>query len=63
MKTSYYIISSRDARVLGVTGFRNGNTEKGYVVTVGDLVTASEQIMKSAKPVSEQEAEKFIKEL
>lgn len=63
MTTQYYIISSKDAHILGVTSFRHGNEKKGFVVTVGDMVTASEDIKKSAKPVSESEAIKFIKDL
>lgn len=63
MRQLYYIISSEDAHKLGVTAFRKGDNVRGYVVTVGDLVTAPEEIRDSALPVSEKEAERFIKEL
>lgn len=63
MTVPYYIISSKDAQTLGVTTFRRGNANKGYVVTVGDLATAPDHIRKTARPVSEKEAEQFINEL
>ncbi len=63
MTVPYYIISSEDAHAIGVASFRRGNLHDGYVVTVGDLVTASQEIKDRARPVSEQEAKEFIKKL
>ena len=59
----YYIISHRDAARLGLTGYRQGTPEKGYVVHSGDFVGATEDFLERAQLVSEQEALNFIKTL
>lgn len=63
MRTHYYIISAQDARFLGVTEYRRGNTEVGFLVHGGDLETAPEQIKAAAREVTENEALKFIEGL
>jgi len=63
MKQYYYIISAESARKLGVTAFRRGNEEKGYLVTSGDLVTAADDIWSSATRVTEKEAFEFVEQL
>lgn len=63
MKTRYYIISAQDAMFLGVTEYRRGNAEKGYIVNGGDLATAPQQIKNNAQEVTEQEALIFIEQL
>ena len=63
MKTKYYIISAQDAHQLGITSFRQGNAQKGYLVNVGDLSTATQNIIARAQEVTEQEALAFIETL
>jgi len=63
MKQYYYIISAESARRLGVTAFRRGNEELGYLVTSGDLVTAADDIRRDAVQVTEKEAFEFIEQL
>lgn len=59
----YYIITVEDAVALNLTDYRRGSSEKGYVVTSGDLVTASQSIKDRAKEVTLSEAKAFIKAL
>lgn len=60
---SYYIIPAEDAQRLGVTRFRKGNAEHGYVVTPGDLSGADAGILQRARKVTERQALNFIKKL
>lgn len=59
----YYIISAESARKLGVTDFRRGNEDMGYLVTPGDLVTAADDIRRDAVQVTEKEAFEFVEQL
>ncbi len=59
----YYIINSSDAKRLGLTGFRQGNASKGYLVHTGDFICATEDFMERAEEVSETQAKNFIKSL
>ena len=59
----YYIISHTDACRLGVTQYRQGNPQAGYVVHSGDFACATEDFLERAQPVSEKEALDFIKAL
>lgn len=63
MNTKYYIIKADHARMVGVTDFRQGNEEKGYVVNGGDLVTAPQDVRTEAREVTEQEALEFVSNL
>ena len=63
MTTKYYIISADDARLIGVTEFRNGNEEKGYVVNGGDIEKAPRNVKRKARLVSENEALDFVSNL
>lgn len=63
MRQVYFIISSEDAWLLSLAQFRKGNSEKGYVVHSGDLVSAPRDIRNRAREVTEQEALEFIKQL
>lgn len=59
----YYLISNKAAEQLGVTGFRQGSREKGYLVNVGDLATASDSIREGAQEMTVMEALNFLNEL
>lgn len=59
----YYLISARDASRLEVTDFRQGNNEVGYIVTSGDLVTATEDILSAAKELTADEAKTLINKI
>lgn len=59
----YYIISHTDACRLGVSQYRQGNPDVGYVVHSGDFACATEDFLERAQLVSEQEALDFIKTL
>jgi len=63
MTTKYYIISADNARTLGVTSFRNGSEEKGYLVNDSDVEYAPGNIRREAREVSVQEAKEFVKNL
>lgn len=62
-KLKYYIISADDARRLGVADFREGNNEDGYLVHSGDFACATEDFIERALPVTEKEAQDFVKSL
>lgn len=53
----YYLIPFVLASKLGVTGFRHGNSNVGYVVTAGDLVPLGIEVAKAAGAVAMSEAE------
>lgn len=59
----YYIISSDDAKRLGVTEYRQGNSVKGYLVHSGDFICATDDFLERAQLVTESEAKEFIKSL
>lgn len=63
MNTKYYIISYEDARQMGVTEFRLGSPEKGYIVNSGDFGVVNGEIQERAQEVSEKEAKEFIEKL
>ena len=63
MNTKYYIISNEDARQMGVTEFRLGSPEKGYIVNSGDFGVVNGEILARAQEVSEKEAKEFIEKL
>ena len=62
-KLKYYIISADDARRLGVTDYREGNSIDGYLVDSGDFGCASEDFLERALEVTEKEAVEFVKSL
>ncbi len=61
----YYIIPAPLAEQLSLTEYRRGNTEKGYVVTAGDLAAfgVEKAVGGGAQETTEKEARKFIKAL
>ena len=59
----YYLISARDASRLEVTDFRQGNNEVGYIVTPGDLASATEDILSAAKELTADEAKTLINKI
>lgn len=59
----YYLISAQDASRLEVTDFRQGNNEIGYIVTPGDLVSATEDILSAAKELTADEAKTIINKI
>lgn len=59
----YYIVSHDDALHLGVTQYRQGTPDEGYLVHSGDFACATEDFMERALPVSEKEAMDFINSL
>lgn len=63
MKSNYYIISADHARLLGVTDFRYGSEQDGYIVNGGDLAVATQDVWNEALPVSEHEAEQFVQRI
>lgn len=62
-KLKYYIISADDARRLGVTDYREGNSKDGYLVHSGDFACATEDFLERALEVTEKEAVEFVKSL
>lgn len=62
-KLRYYIISADDAGRLGVTGYREGNAEDGYLVHSDDFACATEDFLQRAIKVTEKEAVEFVKTL
>lgn len=62
-KLKYFIISIKDAQRLGVTGYREGNEAKGYLVHSDDFVCATTDFLERAHPVTEKEAVEFVKSL
>jgi hypothetical protein len=62
-KLKYYIISADDARRLGVTAYREGNSKDGYLVHTGDFACATEDFLERALEVTEKEAVEFVKSL
>ena len=62
-KLKYYIISAEDARRLGVTPYREGNSENGYLVHSGDFACATADFMERAIEVTEKEGLEFVKTL
>ncbi|MBQ7685440.1 MAG: hypothetical protein IJT48_13245 [Bacteroidaceae bacterium] len=62
-KLKYYIISADDARRLGVAGYREGNSEDGYLVHSDDFACATGDFLERALPVTEAEAVEFVKSL
>ena len=62
-KLKYYIISADDAQRLGVTSYREGNSEDGYLVHSGDFACATEDFLERAIEVTEKEGMDFVKSL
>ena len=62
-KLKYYIISHDDAVRIGVTQYRRGTPQDGYVVHSGDFACATEDFLERAVEVTEEEASEFIKSL
>lgn len=58
----YYIITVEDARTLGLLEYRQGNVEKGYLVSSSDIIFHDE-IMKRAREVTHSEATEFVNNL
>ncbi len=62
-KLKYYIINGEDACRLGVTAYRRGNPERGYLVNSDDFACATEDFLQRAVLVTEKEAVEFVKTL
>ena len=63
IKLKYYIISAEDACRLGVTAYRRGTSEKGYLVNSDDFACATDDFLQRAELVTEKEAVEFVKSL